>query len=75
MALRPESDIPEFSVKLANADHFHFDRYVAPEYPPLAKEARINGTVELELTSNPATATTTEVVRINFTEIGIPARP
>ena len=65
MALRPESDIPEFSVKLANADHFHFDRYVEPEYPTLAKEARISGKVELELTSNPATGETEEVTVVS----------
>ena len=44
-ALRATSDVPEFSVKLANADYFRFNRYVPPQYPPLAKQARISGTV------------------------------
>jgi hypothetical protein len=54
-ALRPVSKEPPFSVKLANADHFHFGRYVNPQYPALARQARISGKIELELTSNPAT--------------------
>lgn len=54
-ALRPESDAPEFSVRLADADHFRFDRFAEPSYPPLAKQARMSGTVELDLMSNSAT--------------------
>jgi hypothetical protein len=57
-ALRSTSDPPEFSVKLANADHFAFDHYVDPQYPPLAKQAHMSGTVELELASNPTTGKT-----------------
>src|SRR5439155_8415061 len=53
VASRPVSEGPMFSVKLANADRVRFERYVNPQYPPLAKQARISGTVELEITSNP----------------------
>jgi hypothetical protein len=64
-ALRPVSDVPEFLAKLANADHFRFDRYVTPQYPPLAMQVRISGTVELELTSNPNTGETEQVTVIS----------
>jgi hypothetical protein len=64
-ALRSDSDVPGFSVKLANADHFRFDRFVDPQYPPLAKQARISGTVELELTSNPASGEIEQVTVVS----------
>jgi outer membrane biosynthesis protein TonB len=35
--------------KLAQAEEYRFSRYVAPKYPPLAMQARILGTVKLEL--------------------------
>jgi TonB family protein len=63
--LHSASDVPEFSVKLADADHFRFDSYVDPQYPPLAKQARISGTVELEVTSNPTTGETEQVTVIS----------
>lgn len=64
-ALRSESDVPEFRVKLANAEHFRFDRFVDPQYPPLAKQARISGAVELELTSNPASGEIEQVTVVS----------
>ncbi|SPF51313.1 hypothetical protein SBA4_4600002 [Candidatus Sulfopaludibacter sp. SbA4] len=39
--------------KLAQADQYRFRRYVAPKYPPLAMQARIAGTVKLELSADP----------------------
>jgi TonB family protein len=36
--------------KLVQAGQYQFIRYVAPAYPPLAMQARISGTVKLELT-------------------------
>jgi Gram-negative bacterial TonB protein C-terminal len=59
------SDAPAFGVNLVNADHFRFDRYVDPVYPPFAKEARISGTVELEITSNPTTGETEQVTLVS----------
>jgi hypothetical protein len=53
-ALRPESAV-ESSVKLVNPARFDFDHFVNPPYPALAKQARISGVIELELTSNPIT--------------------
>jgi len=35
--------------KLAQAEEYRFSRYVAPKHPPLAMQARILGTVKLEL--------------------------
>ena len=35
---------------LMNADTFQFNHFVAPKYPPLAKQARIQSKVELRLT-------------------------
>jgi Gram-negative bacterial TonB protein C-terminal len=64
-ALRPPSDVPEFSVTLANAGKFRFDHYVEPQYPPQAKQAKISGNVELELTSNPATGAMERVTAIS----------
>jgi TonB family protein len=55
VAFRPKPKVKPVTVRLANADQFHFDRYVHPQYPGLARAARISGKVELELTSNPAT--------------------
>ncbi len=56
---------PEFTVKLVNADHFRFERYVEPRYPPLAKQAQISGTVELEMTWNSRTGETEKVTVIS----------
>jgi hypothetical protein len=64
-ALRPESDVPEASVKLLNADHFHFDRFADPLYPALAKQVRISGVIELELTSNPITGEMEQVTAVS----------
>lgn len=63
-ALRPLSDVPA-SVKLMNPDHLRFARYVTPRYPPLAKQARISGTVELDITSNPTTGETERVALVS----------
>jgi TonB family protein len=38
--------------QLVNAPAYRFERYVAPKYPPLAQQARIQGKVELQLTMN-----------------------
>ena len=62
-----------FSVKLANADRVRFERYVNPQYPPLAKQARISGTVELEITSNPATGETEQVTAVSGHPLLVPA--
>src|SRR5437879_3654482 len=43
---RPVSEGAGFSVTLANADRFRFEHYVNPQYPLLAKQARVTGTVE-----------------------------
>jgi TonB family protein len=59
------SDAPPFSVHLVNADHFHFDRYVDPMYPPLALQARVSGAVELEVTSNPINGETERVTVVS----------
>jgi hypothetical protein len=63
-ALRASSD-PVDGVKLINPDHFHFAHYVTPQYSPLAKQARISGAVELELTSNPATGEVEQVTVVS----------
>jgi TonB family protein len=52
-------------VKLANADRFRFARYVDPQYPPIALQARISGRVELELVSNPATGQVEQVTVVS----------
>jgi TonB family protein len=41
--------------QLLNAQAYDFSRFVAPKYPPIAKQARIEGKVELQLTLEPAT--------------------
>jgi TonB family protein len=63
--LLSDSDIPKFGVKLVNADRLRFAHYVTPQYPRRARPARIHGTVELELSSNPATGEIREVVVIS----------
>ena len=44
-----------FLPQLLNSSEYTFDHYVAPKYPPLAQQARIQGKVELQLTLNPST--------------------
>ena len=51
-----------FIPELVNSSEYKFDRYVDPKYPPLAKQARIQGKVELQLTLNPVTG---EVVNVS----------
>ena len=41
--------------QLVNADAYRLTHYVAPKYPPLAMQARIQGKVELQLALDPAT--------------------
>jgi len=41
--------------QLLNAQAYRFSQFVAPKYPPLAMQARIQGKVELQLTLEPAT--------------------
>jgi TonB family protein len=41
--------------QLLNATAYHFSHFVAPKYPPLAMQARIQGKVELQLTVGSAT--------------------
>jgi TonB family protein len=72
-ALRTKWDVAEFSVKLANADRVRFERYVNPQYPPLAKQARISGTVELEITSNPTSGETEQVTAVSGHPLLVPA--
>jgi len=64
-ALQSASDVPVYGVKLANADRFRFARYVDPQYPPIALQARISGRVELELVSNPATGQVEQVTVVS----------
>ncbi len=58
-ALSP--DAPEGRIDLANAGLFRFDHYIPPTYPTFAKQARISGRVELEITSSPTTGGTEQV--------------
>ncbi|MBZ5499872.1 MAG: energy transducer TonB [Acidobacteriia bacterium] len=46
---------PQGSVKLMDAENFHFINYVVPEYPRLAQRARVEQYVSLELWIDPAT--------------------
>ncbi|HLY15803.1 MAG TPA: energy transducer TonB [Bryobacteraceae bacterium] len=62
--LRSGADAPGHSVHVKNADQLHFDRYVEPPYPPLARQARMSGTVELELAVNSTTGKTERVTVI-----------
>jgi hypothetical protein len=64
-ALRSESGLLGASVTLVNADRFQFDRFVGPPYPYLAKQVRLSGVVELELTSNPATGEVEQVIVVS----------
>lgn len=44
-----------YVAQLLNAQAFQFSHFVAPKYPPLAMQARIQGKVELQVTLDPAT--------------------
>jgi TonB family protein len=37
------------NARLLNPDRYHFSTFVSPQYPPLARQARIQGTVTLRL--------------------------
>jgi TonB family protein len=41
--------------RLIQAEEYRFKRYVPPKYPPLAMQARISGTVRIDLTVDPKT--------------------
>jgi len=41
--------------QLVNAQTYRFSSFVAPKYPPIARSARVQGRVELQLTLEPAT--------------------
>ena len=47
--------------RLLNASSYHLTRFVAPVYPPLAKQARVQGNVQLELGVDPETGNVTSV--------------
>jgi TonB family protein len=55
------SSIPE----LLNAKEYRFSHFVAPKYPPLARSARIQGKVELQLTLEPATGEILDVLAVS----------
>jgi TonB family protein len=48
-ALGSTTDPPGARVQLVDAGRFRFDQYSEPQYPPLARQAQISGTVELQL--------------------------
>jgi TonB family protein len=58
---RTANDALGGSVKLVDAGRFRFEQYFEPQYPPLAKQARIGGAVELQLGLNRETGTVQEV--------------
>ncbi len=62
-----------FVPTLVNANAYRFDRYIAPKYPPLAMQARIQGKVELQLTVQPATGEVEKVIAISGHPILTPA--
>jgi TonB family protein len=51
--------------QLVNAEAYRFSHYIAPQYPPLAMQARISGKVELELTVEPATGEVLAVTTVS----------
>ncbi|MCU1257476.1 MAG: TonB family protein, partial [Bryobacterales bacterium] len=55
--LRSQEDAP----KLSHAAQYRFQRYVDPKYPPLARQARIQGIVKLDLSVDPSTGRVREV--------------
>lgn len=57
-ASRDDGPIPK--VVLENGKIDQFSRFVAPIYPPLAKQARIQGNVELTITIDPTTGAVTD---------------
>jgi TonB family protein len=59
---RPGLKVPELTAKLENAERYHFIKYVAPAYPELAKRARLEFSVNLELTIDPETGKTTKAL-------------
>jgi TonB family protein len=55
------SSVPE----LLNAQAYRFSNFVAPKYPRLALQARIQGNVELQLTLEPATGGVVEALAVS----------
>jgi len=67
--VKPSSDTPQLVNAeayqfLVNAEAYQFTDYVAPVYPPIAKAARVEGKVGLQLAMNPQTG---EVLRATAT--------
>jgi hypothetical protein len=52
------------SPRLLQAGEYRFSRYVPPRYPPLAMQARISGTVKLELELSPNLRHETRLIKI-----------
>jgi TonB family protein len=52
---RGPEPIPSLIPELLDKDSLHFRKYTDPDYPPLAKQARIGGTVKLQLLLDPET--------------------
>jgi TonB family protein len=50
MSITQAKDVP----RLLKPEHYQFSRFIAPNYPPLAVQARIQGKVELQLTVDQA---------------------
>jgi TonB family protein len=54
-----------YTAQLLDAQAYRFTRFVAPKYPPLAMNARIDGSVELRLTIEPKTGEVLNVEAIS----------
>jgi TonB family protein len=54
-----------FTPELVNAEAYRFSHFVAPAYPPLAKQARVQGEVRLQLTLDRATGEVLDVAAVS----------
>ena len=61
ISISKANDVP----RLLNPEDYQFTRFVAPIYPPLAKQARIQGKVELRLTVDHATGDVNAVAAVS----------
>jgi TonB family protein len=62
-----------FTPSLVNAQVYHFSAYAAPVYPPLAKQARIQGRVELQLSVEPSTGEIRDVKAVSGHQLLAPS--
>jgi TonB family protein len=63
----------KFVPRVVDAQSYNFKQYVAPIYPPLAKQARVEGRVELQLKVEPSTGEIRDTKALSGHQLLVPS--